>query len=88
MATYKIPSLLPTLKAPTISVSKDEYTNPQPIIDRSYAKFNADVQKAIVSGITKNRDYILKEKEDQRRITKENAEFSTNQVHKNKKYDG
>ena len=71
MATYKIPSLLPTIKAAKISVPNNAYTNPQPIIDKSYEEFNKGIQKAIHTGViamNNNAKYRREEKEAQKRL--------------------
>ena len=85
MPTYKIPSLLPDIKAAKISVPNNAYTNPQPIIDKSFEAFNTGIQKAIQSGLitaNNNREYRAKEKASQDLLVKQN---STKQA---SKYDG
>ena len=63
--TYKIPSYLPNIKAAKISVPNNAYTNPQPIIDKSFEVFNKGIQKAIGTFATNarlEREYRRKEK--------------------------
>ena len=85
MPTYKIPSLLPDIKAAKISVPNNAYTNPQPIIDKSFEAFNTGIQKAIQTGLitaNNNREYRAKEKASQDLLVKQNSKKAAS------KYDG
>lgn len=81
--TYKIPSYLPNIKAAKISVPNNAYTNPQPIIDKSFEVFNKGIQKAIGTFATNarlEREYRRKEKEDQLKLIKTQSDYSEQQM--------
>tara|TARA_R110000824_G_scaffold222676_2_gene410424 strand:- start:609 stop:2276 length:1668 start_codon:yes stop_codon:yes gene_type:complete len=76
MANYKIPSLLPNITAAKISVPNNAYTNPQPIIDKSFEVFNKGMQQAVKDGLTSSRlneQYRAKEKEAQKKLSADAA---------------
>ena len=78
MATYKIPSLLPTIKAAKITARNDAYTNPQLILDKSYEEFNKGIQDAIKSGVMimkNNAQYRAEEKKAQERLQLEDMQW-------------
>ena len=82
MANYKIPSLLPNISAAKISVPNNAYTNPQPVIDKSFEAFNKGMQQAIKDGVVSanaNKEYRRKEKEAQKRLTEAQTKYLEDQ---------
>lgn len=82
MANYKIPSLLPNISAAKISVPNNAYTNPQPVIDKSFEAFNKGMQQAIKDGVVSanaNKEYRRKEKEAQKILTEAQTKYLEDQ---------
>jgi hypothetical protein len=68
MATYKIPSVIPNIKAARITARQNSYTNPQVFVDKSFQEYSKGVNDAIKRGIVEqnnNNAYRIKEKEAQ-----------------------
>mgnify|MGYP001030652461 CR=1 FL=1 len=68
MATYKIPSVIPNIKAARITARQNSYTNPQIFVDKSFQEYSKGVNDAIKRGIVEqnnNNAYRIKEKEAQ-----------------------
>jgi len=70
MATYKIPSVIPNIKAARITASRDPYTNPQINVNKSFTAFSQGVQQGIKNGMIQRnntKNYRAQEKAAQER---------------------
>ena len=81
MATYKIPSVIPNIKAARITASRDPYTNPQINVNKSFTAFSQGVQQGIKNGIIKRnntKNYRAQEKAAQERRYAQQFELADN----------
>ena len=81
MATYKIPSVIPNIKAARITASRDPYTNPQINVNKSFTAFSQGVQQGIKNGMIQRnntKNYRAQEKAAQERRYAQQFELADN----------